>query len=270
MSRSLSRSPTSEELAERGRSPLREASVDEHGHDSDDDLDPLERTARDLHDPGQAQRAHGEAAGEHQPDASEEQGTAPAEEHTFKQKQWKGTQAINAQYFKSIGKELAIDRLAWDVRLEFGQSRTVDDNHVQQLVTSLQLRPPREALKINCWENEVDRKLYILAGQHLCRAVQRIREDRLSHGLHIEDWQRTVRADILRFDTPVEVRRVVAGQENASTRISRATTVSECIKLFLLDNTEETFHNKVVRAVEQAGLNQSAVTPVCFHSKHIF
>ena len=86
MSRSLSRSPTSEELAERGRSPRREASVDENGHNSDDSLDPLERAARDLHDPGQAERALGDAAGEHQQHASEEQGSARAEEHTSKHK----------------------------------------------------------------------------------------------------------------------------------------------------------------------------------------
>ena len=106
---------------------------------------------------------------------------------------------------------MALDRLAWDLRLEFGQSRRVDGKHVQRLMSSLQLRPPKEPIKITCWENEADCKLYILARQHLCRAVQRIREDRLSQGLQLDSWQRTVWADILRFDTPIDVCRVVAG-----------------------------------------------------------
>ena len=40
--------------------------------------------------------------------------------------QWSGTEAINQQFFAAIGREVALDRLGFDVKQEFGQSRTLD------------------------------------------------------------------------------------------------------------------------------------------------
>ena len=228
--------------------------IREDGSSDSDLADDLLRASESIHDPGAVHREQppGDVPRSLQPEEEDEAG---AESPTFKQSQWRGTTDINAKYFKSIGKEVPLDKLAWDLRLEHGQSRTVDDKHVQQLVVSLQLRPPREPLKITVWENEADRRLYVLAGQHLSRAVQQIRDDRDSQGLKVEHWQKTVRADILMYSTPISVRRIVAGQENASTKIHRATTVSECIRLFQMDRSGDSFQERVVRAVEQAGLN---------------
>ena len=157
-----------------------------------------------------------------------------------------------------------VDRLAWDIRLEHGQSRTIDDDHVEHLVNSLYLRPPREPVRVTLWENEVDKKFYILSGQHLCRAVQRVREERLQQGMKLDHWHKMVRADILKFNTPHDIRRIVAGAENASTKVMRVTTVSECLRMFMADNSNDSLSDRILRAVQQSGLSISEVSPVCF------
>ena len=92
--------------------------------------------------------------------------------------QWSSLKDINSQWFSAIGKEVAMDKLAWDSRVEFGQARPLDDQHVLKIVESMRLRPPREPIKVTLWENQADKKYYILSGQHVSKAVFKIREER--------------------------------------------------------------------------------------------
>ena len=236
--------------------------VDASVHSGDSEGRDRRRSERE---PIQHHQAEEEQGGSEVDNGAEDARTG-AESPGFKKRPWEGTTSINANWFSAVGKELPVERLGWDLNLQHGQSRTLDDEHVEQLMDSLNLRPPREALKVTVWQNDGDRKYYLMAGQHLARAIQRLKEERQSKGLKLEKWMTVVRADVLKFNTPIDVRRTVAGQENASSKLARVSTVSECVRLFLMDQSDAPLHDRIVKAVEQAGLNVASVTPVCCHS----
>ena len=54
---------------------------------------------------------------------------------------WTNTHEINVHWFSHIGKDFPIDRVAWDTKLEFGQTRPLDDAYVQRLMNSFRSRP---------------------------------------------------------------------------------------------------------------------------------
>ena len=149
------------------------------------------------------------------------------------------------------------------MRIEYGQSSAIDDAHVGKLMESLSLRPPREPIKVTVWENEADKKFYILSGQHISMAIKKLRDQREKAGLALDEFHKVVRADVLKFLTPISLRKIVSGSENASSRVMRETTVSECLKNFMAGKSGDEVHDRVTRAVEQPGLNIDTSNPVC-------
>ena len=113
-----------------------------------------------------------------------------------------------------------LDRLGFDLKVEYGQSRSLDMAHVDRIIDSLKLRPPREPLKLTVWQNDADSKLYVMSGQHFAKALVRMREQRMQQGLKMEHWLEVARVDILKFNTPIAVRKQVSGADNASTSTS--------------------------------------------------
>ena len=120
-------------------------------------------------------------------------------------------------------------------------------------------------LRVSLWENTADRKFYFLSGQHIGRAVKKIRDERESQGLGVQRWHTRVAADVLRFDTPLAQRQLVAGASNASTRLHRTTSIAECLRQVLKLESEPDLavHDRILRAVEQCGLNVTGTSPVC-------
>lgn len=163
-----------------------------------------------------------------------------------------------------MNKEIAIDRLAFDINQQHEQTRTLDDRHVQTLMESLRIRPPLTPVKVTLWENTSDRRHYVIGGQHVTKAIMRLRDERESLGLKLEGWHKTVVADILRFEMPIEERKIIAGALNANTKLFRQTTIAECLRNLLHHDTDPagSLNDKIIRCVEQCGLN-TASTPVC-------
>jgi hypothetical protein len=58
-------------------------------------------------------------------------------------------------------------------------------------------------LRVSLWENTADWKYYFLSGQHIGRAVKKIREEHESQGLGLQRWHTQVDADVLKFETPL-------------------------------------------------------------------
>ena len=120
-------------------------------------------------------------------------------------------------------------------------------------------------VRATAWHCHDDNRLYLLAGQHIVKAIAKIRADRESKGLQLEKWHRLVQVDVLKHETPLDVRKLVAGASNASTRFQRNTTVTECLAsiLKLEENPSLTINDKILLAVEQCGLNITGASPVC-------
>ena len=187
-------------------------------------------------------------------------------EDWLKTQTWRGTSDINRKFMQTLGKEMKLEALSFDTKLEFGQVRSIRESHVQDIVQSLIFRPPLTKIRITAWENAVDRRVYVIAGQHILRALVRVKQQREAEGLPLERWNTHVDVDLLRFETPLEDRRTIAGAINATTRLSRSTTITECLKLINIMQTDPNtdMNEKIIRAVEQCGLNAPGSTPVCF------
>ena len=106
----------------------------------------------------------------------------------LRKRRWIGTADVNSLWFSAVSKETAVDKVSFDLRLEHGQTRPLLQQHVVELVDSLRERPPLSPLKVTLWEHTGERKLFVIGGQHLCRALQLLREERVQEGLAVPHW----------------------------------------------------------------------------------
>ena len=196
----------------------------------------------------------------------EEVTATQAAEGALKKHKWTGTEEMQREWLTSTAKDIEIGRCAWDLQLLYGQSRALDEGHVARLKASLEKRPPRASVRVCLWENSADRKSYVLSGQHIGRAVKKIREDRETQCLGLQRWHTHVCADVLKFETPLWQRQLMASASNASTRLHRTTSIAECLRQMLEAEPELAVHDRILRAVEQCGLNVTGTSPVCVHS----
>ena len=199
---------------------------------------------------------------------SESEEDVKEKERELKKQKWTGLETINRRYWGSLAKVMSLDSLTFDVHQVHGQTRPIDPVHVKNLMESLTIRPPNHLLRISAWDCVTDRKMYIVSGQHLMRAVMNLRQEREEKGLQVPRWMKNVEVDVLRFETPLSDRRIYAGAMNASTKVARQSTVAECVRLYqtLAVDTELDFNQRVVKAVEMSGLNTPGTNPVCCSS----
>ena len=183
----------------------------------------------------------------------------------LRKRRWVGTADVNSMWFSAVSKETALEKVSFDLRLEHGQTRPLVQAHVEELVESLRERPPLTPLKVTLWEHTGERKLFVIGGQHLCRALMLLRDDRVKDGMTVPHWMTHVLADIMRSDTPLNKRKLIAGSLNASGRLHRSATIADCVRLMMRDDpgvpSEPT--ELILQAVEQCGLNTN-VSPVCY------
>ena len=59
-------------------------------------------------------------------------------ETQLRKRTWRGTEDINKRYFAAMNKELPLEKIAFDTRMEFGQTRMLNEKHVLNLMDSLQ------------------------------------------------------------------------------------------------------------------------------------
>jgi hypothetical protein len=201
----------------------------------------------------------------------EEMTATQAAEGALKRRKWTGTEEVQRKWLISTAKDIELDRCAWDLQLCHGQTRALDEGHVARLKASLEERPPTAPVRVCLWENSADRKFYFLSGQHIGRAVKKIREDRETQGLGLQRWHTHVCADVLKFETPLWQRQLMAGASNASTRLHRSTTIAECLRqvVKLEADPELAVHDRILRAVVQCGLNVTGTSPVCTLSSEL-
>ena len=183
----------------------------------------------------------------------------------LRKRRWVGTADVNSLWFSAVSKETPLEKVSFDLRLEHGQTRPLVQAHVEELVESLKERPPLSALKVTLWEHTAERKLFVIGGQHLCRALMLLRDERVKDGLTVPHWMTHVLADVMRSDTPLNKRKLIAGSLNASGRLHRSATIADCVRLMMRDDpgvpSEPT--ELILQAVEQCGLNTN-VSPVCY------
>ena len=66
---------------------------------------------------------------------------------------WDTMAEANKEQFSAVGKKISLDKLAFDLRMEEGQARPIDPDHVANLKQALLVRPPLRLLSCLVWDN---------------------------------------------------------------------------------------------------------------------
>ena len=118
----------------------------------------------------------------------------------------------------------------------------------------------------------------ILGKQHITKAVSLEREAMLKANKVVPKTMNMVTAQVLKFDTPLYVRKWLSGANNASGHSVHAITISDALDNFLANEkifknkqwrdergslVDPTFAQRVLRMLEESGLNTAGQTIVC-------
>eukprot|EP00667_Euglena_gracilis_P000914 EG_transcript_914 len=165
--------------------------------------------------------------------------------------QWASTKET-AMWFSAMGKGVNLEKLAWDTTCFFGQGYAIDDNHFERLVANFKLRPPRRPIEVTIWENEGDKKMYILA-KHFSESCTTNQERAFPAWIAIGEVTEGRHCGCAKLQHALSIRRKVSGADNAIVGLQRVTTISECMTIFLNDKDVD-FRSRLARAVKGAGL----------------
>lgn len=105
------------------------------------------------------------------------------EERRQKDVKWTSTADYNQLYFTAKGKEIDLDHLAWG--RECGNRRQLLEDHVDNIMESMKIRPPPTGAIESCSMRECCGQETIPFGQ-TTRAILKYREQRLADGLSLE------------------------------------------------------------------------------------
>lgn len=197
------------------------------------------------------------------PDSPEEQ--MRRQEMELKKRNWIGTEKIDHNKYSALSRAIDMTKRGWDLKLEMGQCRIFDEAHGATLVDSVRTRPPTAPIRVTVCDRVVDHKYYAMSGQHIAKAGCKLRHERETAGLKLENWHRCVIADIFSPDCPFRECRIVSGSQNTSSRIQRTTSVSECVRMILRLEADamESLSDRILLTVEQCGVNAHGTTLVC-------
>ena len=105
-------------------------------------------------------------------------------------------------------------------------------------------------------------KKVVIAGQHTVKAITILRDENVNNNRDLKPWHLKVRAKVLRHDTPLEVRRLAAGDNQFTQRNYNDIKISDWCKLFLDTNNNAKMEEHLAMAVRQVGYDRPA-SAVC-------
>ena len=94
-------------------------------------------------------------------------------------------------------------------------------------------------------------------------AVKQDAERRTDDGLPLLHWHTVARCNVLRVTCPLDVRRLIAGQHNATGRLIRSTSLHELMTMVYKDDKAPDLHTRIMRSLERSGMNVDVAKPVC-------
>ena len=162
--------------------------------------------------------------------------------------------------------ELPIEKVTFDVDASQGQARAMDPKIVEEHRVQMMLNAPTKPFEPHLWEAAPGGPYIALTYQHTIRACQLIAEGKKQTEV-LADWMRIVRAQVLRPETPLDVRKFVAGKSQAAQGVVAQVKMSRCAEI-LIEIDEETpqmsFLDKMKLMIIRAGQPrlQHAVCPV--------
>ena len=119
----------------------------------------------------------------------------------------------------------------------------------------------------------------MLGGQHIAKALKMEADARAAQNKVLTKPFQMVTAAVLKLCTPLHIRKLLSGSNNASGHSIHATAISDALDNFLANEKlarnhmwrdergaiiEPTYAQRVMRMLEEAGLNTAGTNPVCF------
>ena len=162
---------------------------------------------------------------------------------------------------------VALDRLVLDLRREEGQVRTFHQTDGEETLKALRQCAPKAPLDCTLWKRDPVADQYtVIGGQHTCWALQQLAKDYVRDRRDLPDWLTHMRADVLRHDTPLEVKLAAAGDSQFIQSNVRSLKVTDWARLLLADNIQTKYGDsaemRLAMSFRQAGWSREG-DPVC-------
>ena len=185
------------------------------------------------------------------------------------------------QYWLEEAVEIPVEELLLDDTAAQGQIRVIEPSAVAERVASMRQAEPVDLLEVRVWESDptgvntgtvsfisgsffpcAGTHKVVLSGQHSVKAMLQIRQEDLAANRDLRPWQTKVRAKVLKNETPLAVRRMIAGDSQFQQRNYKDLKLSDWATLFL-KSEEEQFHMRLAAAVRASGYDRPPDV-VCF------
>ena len=136
------------------------------------------------------------------------------------------------QYIRGRDMIIAIDEVDFDWEAKLGQARPLDRTILEERRVSIMLNPPAEPFAPMLWEQMPGGPYIALTNQHSIRAAQMYKDKKqLTEAL--PEWAQFVKGTVLKPETPLEVRKFVAGKFQGQQAAVVGVKLSRCATILL-------------------------------------
>ena len=144
---------------------------------------------------------------------------------------------VYEDYVRGRGVIIPIEKIVFDLEGKEGQARPMDRAILEQRRVDIILNPPVEPFQPHVWEKMPGGPFLALTNQHSIRASQMFAEERRDREA-IPQWATVVKATVLVPETPLEVRKFIAGKFQGQQGSVVAVKLSRCATILLEINHE--------------------------------
>ena len=147
-------------------------------------------------------------------------------------------QADYSCYVKSWRETVERKNIKIDKEKKHGQIRKINWNDVASKAKFNQVSRPSGPFLCTLWE-DAKGELWCISGQHTVLAIEECVKERRAQGLSLEEWHNVVHADILRYDTPLMIRRKIAGHSQERTEAVTPLSLADTAANLVMTNLDE-------------------------------
>ena len=141
-------------------------------------------------------------------------------------------------YVKALREPVERKLIKIDKEKKYGQIRKINWDDVAQKAQFNITSQPSGPFQCTLWE-DAKGDLWCISGQHTILAIGQCVSKRTKEGLVLEEWHNIVHADILRYNTPLMIRRKIAGHSQERTEAVTPLSMADTAANLLMTNADE-------------------------------
>ena len=150
--------------------------------------------------------ASGPVAADPVPEEDEE--VAEADEENTGPVDWR----VKGDVILHQSKFINLDELEFDLLAREGQPRKLTEKDVQKRFQALKTNEPTTPVSVLVWlRDPAAEKYMVIGGQHTCKALMMLRDERLRERRPVPEWCNKVNAKVIRPEVDLDTRERLAG-----------------------------------------------------------